>query len=212
LKINTIQKNGILQLAIILGFLFILLFIKNKLPNNTSQIVLDKKLQAELDKQKLAFSEKQNAFIKTYYVNAINDFSGYQLGLSTKQINTLFSYKKSGKLIYNLNEFQKIINADSAQLSILKNKLRFPKKKFTTKIPSKVFLSKKESSTIKKFDLNKITAIQLEKELKLPSFIAKRIVRFRKYLNGYKNINQIEKVYSILPYQIERVKKHCTVK
>jgi len=211
LKISAQQKNGIIQLAFLLGVICLLFYINNHLPIHKPEFLINTEIQAKLDLQKTAYQTKKNKNTKTYYVNSINDYIGYQLGLNTKQIDTLIRFLESGKLIYNLKEFQKIVQVDFNQLDILKNKLRFPKKR----IISKPFITSKTKNkfyTKKQFNLNKVTAIQLEKELQLPTFIAKRIVKYRTYLNGYKNIEQIEKVYSILPYQIERIKNHCFVK
>jgi len=156
------------------------------LPKSESNFIINKKISQQLEQQQIAYQTKQNNFTKTYYVNSINDYSGYQLGLNTKQIDTF-------------------------QSTNLKNKLRFPKKRFIVKAtPKKTF--KKKFFTNKRFNINEITAIELETELKLPSFISKRIIKFRKYLNGYKSINQIEKVYGILPYQVDQIKKYCFIK
>lgn len=181
------------------------------MPKSESNFIINKKISQQLEQQQIAYQTKQNNFTKTYYVNSINDYSGYQLGLNTKQIDTLLNYLNSGQLIFDYTTFKKITQIDSFQSTNLKNKLRFPKKRFIVKAtPKKTF--KKKFFTNKRFNINEITAIELETELKLPSFISKRIIKFRKYLNGYKSINQIEKVYGILPYQVDQIKKYCFIK
>lgn len=209
-------KNGILKLGFVLIFLSLLFYLRNYFPRYSAQFVLNEKVQNQLDQQKLIYESKLNTISKSYYVNSITDYSGYQLELSSKQINALLDYYTSGKLIYNLKELQKVIQADSLQMILLKNKLRFPKKnKFSEKhikISAAKVKKKKKFFLNKKYDINLITAIQLEKEFKLPAFIAKRIIKYRKYLKGFDTINQVEKVYDILPYQIVRIKKYCYIK
>ena len=188
-----------------------LLCISKVLPSPSSQFTINPEIQSELDKQKLAFEEKKKQNFKKFYVNSINDYIGYKLGLNTHQIDCLLTYFDSGKLVYTSKQFKEITTLSDTQFRAIENKLLFPKKRRKTKKKShKKYRNKFHSS--KKFDLNIITALQLEKELKLPQFIAARIVKFRKLLKGYKNMEEIEKVYSILPYQTERIKKYCYIK
>ncbi len=188
-----------------------LLYISKVLPSISSQFTINSEIQLELDKQKLVFEEKRKQNSKKFYVNSINDYIGYKLGLHTDQIDRLLTYIDSGKLIYSSKQFKEITTISDTQFKAIENKLQFPKKRKKTKEKS-LKKNKIKFHSSKKFDLNTVTAIQLEKDLKLPQFIAARIVKFRKLLKGYKKMEEIEKVYSILPYQTERIKKYCYIK
>lgn len=211
MKISNQQKNGIIQLSFLMIVSLAFLCFSKVLPSSSSQFVINSEIQSELDKQKLAFEEKKKQNFKKFYVNSINDYIGYKLGLNTNQIDRLLTYFDSGKLVYNPKQFKKITALSDTQFQAITNKIRFPKTKPKTKKKS-YKKHKNKFHSFKKFDLNTISAQQLEKDLKLPQFIAARIVKFRKLLKGYKNMEEIEKVYSILPYQTERIKKYCYIK
>lgn len=210
MKINSKYRNGILQLACLLGFTLLLIFLNGFLPNHQPQFKLDNETQTLIDTQRLVLKQQQK-FTKTYYVNNLNDYTAYQLGLSTLQIDRLLAYRKSGKLIYSMDDFKKVTLIDTIQFKKIKKQLRFPKSASNTQIVSQK-TTKANSKKHKRFDLNQISEIELKQEFKFPDFVAKRIIKFRKYLNGYRVMNQIEDVYGILPYQVNQIKKHCFLK
>lgn len=200
------HKKGVIQLAVIIALVIIGIQGKQWLPNNSNKFLLDKKTQAIIDKQicdykTVAENKSRN---RTFYVNSINDYSGYLLGLTTWQIDTLLSYQEKKKIIYNFGQFSNAIKLNTNQIKDIKDRLKFPKIKKQQKK-----YTKKNS---KKFDLNKITYSQLTENLKISSFISKRIINFRKYLKGFRDINQIEDVYNINTYQIRAIKDYCFLK
>lgn len=207
MKINKQHKNGIIQLSFLVIISIALLYLSKILPIHTNQFLVDTETQAILDEQKCELVTRNNKRNATkFYVNTINDYTGYKLGLNVNQIDTLLSFFETGKRLYSLKEFATLTALTNEQLQSIGPKLRFPKKKIPYK--KKTYPKTKFKAT-KKFNLNTITAYELEQHLKLPKFIAKRVVKYRKLLKGFKNMKQIENVYSILPYQINRIKENC---
>ncbi len=209
MNINELQKKGLLQLISLLVLIIVLINLKKSFLNNSPKFKLDNEIQQQLDLQKLALKNKQQKRVSTYYVNNLTDYSGYQLGLSVTEIDRLLSHLQNNNLIYTLKEFQNITKVDSIKLKYLKSRLRFPKKQPYSTIKT---LKHKKASVNKKFNLNTITKIQLEQEFKLPHFIAKRIIKYRYSIGGFKSISGIEKVYGLRPYQIRNIKEHCFLK
>ncbi len=211
MKINSLQKNGLLQLATLLFVVFLLFLLKKNYPISTTKFALDTQTQELLDQQKTAYLSKKSKPLKSYYVNTITDYSGYQLGLSTEQIDRLLAYQKTNKTIYTLAQFKKVTQINTLQLNTIKNKLRFPKKQLYTYPKKNSYTKNTINTNIKRYNINTITSKQLIHEFKLPSFIAERIIKFRYSLNGFNNINQIDKVYGIRSYQVDRIKKQCFI-
>lgn|GEM_PF-2705093 len=209
MKINTLYRNGILQLVCLIIFILLLIVVTDFVPNHKPQFTLDTETQNAINKQQLAFEEQQKKIGKTYYVNYINDYTAYKLGLNTSQIDRFLAFRKTGKLIYSIKDFVRITQIDSLTEKKIEKQLRFPKTKFHKKnnYKKRVYTNKS-----KRFDLNLITETQLKKEFKFPDFVVKRIIKFRKYLNGYRIVDQIEDVYGILPYQVDKIKRHCFLK
>ena len=214
MKISNQQKNGIIQLSFLVIVFTGLTHLSKLLPKHTNQFIVDTEIEAVLNEQKCNIDNKRNN-PKKFYVNTLNDYSAYKLGLNTNQIDTLLSFLQKGKLIYTLKEFTQITSLTKKQLHKIGPQLKFPRKRSyssQSNFIKKERFYKNKYQTSKQYNLNTITAVELEDELKLPKFIAKRIVKYRKLLHGYKSIEQIENVYSILPYQVNRIKKNCYLK
>lgn len=212
MKVSKKHKNGIIQLSFLIIVFTTLTYLSSALPTHSNQFVVDSKIELVLNEQKCNI---ENNNIKKVYVNTISDYSGYMLGLNINQIDTLLSFLNKGNLIYNLEEFTRITSLSKKQLQHISTRLKFPKKKSYTSKNNSVTNRKKLKNSFqasKKFNINTITASQLKSDLKLPKFIADRIVKYRRFLKGYKNMEQIENVYSILPYQVNRIKENCYLK
>ncbi|WP_238528033.1 ComEA family DNA-binding protein [Aquimarina agarivorans] len=195
--------------SIILGIV-----LYTKIPRNNPSFILDKEAQCFIDNKKLVLAELDKKKQHTYYVNSLSDFTGYQLGLSSAEIDRLLAYRETGKRIYSQKEFQKITQIDQTKLDSIKSLLRFPKQKLSKKqrLKRKPKNSYKSIRLTKKLNLNTVSAKELQQKLQLPNFIANRIVRFRASLGGFNSIDQLDKVYDILPYQLVRLKTNGFVK
>lgn len=224
MKLNISQKNGLLQLSIVLLVIFCCIILNQNLNLTKSSLKLDEQTSSLLENQEceyLDWLQKKNS--KKYYVNTLNDYTASQIGLNVQQIDVLLKHLKRGNLIFTESEFIKVTNISEEQRSEILPNLRYPKfKNSNSKKTEKrnqpqrqqLNYSKTSNHTNKQFskiNLNTTTASELENQLRLPKFIAQRIINYRTHLNGYKHIDQIEKVYDILPYQVEKIKKRCVV-
>ncbi|WP_010180926.1 ComEA family DNA-binding protein [Aquimarina agarilytica] len=208
--LNNQHKLGIIKLGILLGVICFLIVLYNKYANIGASFVLNEEAQCFVDNQQLLLAEAKSKKEYTYYVNSISDYSGYQLGLSLEQIDRLFAYREAGNRIQTEADFKKVTNINEAHLDTIRQFLRYPKKIF---IKIKKGQWKTKPIMLKqKLEMNTVTAIELQQKLKLPEFLAKRIVKFRSSLNGFDSLKQLEKVYGILPYQLKRIKANGFLK
>ena len=108
LELTPQYKNGIIKLAVLLVLLCFFIAFFKWYPISEPAFVVNEDLQCKIDNQKLIEEELKANKVYKYYVNSINDFQGYQLGLSTYEIDSLLVFQKKGKLIYDIEQFQKI--------------------------------------------------------------------------------------------------------
>ena len=203
MDLNKAQKRGIIKLAILLGLLCFFIFLYHQLPNYAESFVLDVEAQKIIDNRKDSLqTQLKSKKVYKYYVNSINDYKGYQLGLSPAEIDRMLDFRRAGNKIYSLEEFAKITQIEITRLDSIKHLLIFPKQK---KRKNNTYRKK----IIQKFDINKITAVQLQNELRLPKSLANRIINFRSSLNGFSSMDQIDEVYYISPSQIKIIKENC---
>ncbi len=204
MKFNRQHKLGIIKLGALLGVIYFLIVLYKNVPPKKAAFVLNNEAQCFVENQQALLAEAETEKVFTYYVNSISDYVGYQLGLFPDQIDRLLAYRNAGNLIYTVKDFEKVTSIDPNQLDSIKSFLKFPKQKFQK--PKK--LKQKSTSIVlkEKLEMNTVSAKELQEKLKLPDFIARRIVNFRTSLNGYKSMDQLEKVYGILPYQLKRIR------
>ncbi len=212
-KYNKRQRNGVFLLAsLVLCAQLLLIFVDF---SSRELISLDAKRIQEFEREmdsleRLAQAEKVP---KLYPFNPsfITDFKGYQLGLSTKEIDRLLAHRAQGKYINSTQEFQKISGVSDSLLAALRPYFKFPewvrKKKSTTQSPSKQ--RKLEVFTHK--DLNKVTYDELRTFKGLSESVANRIVNYRDRLNGFSFDDQLYEVYGLKQHQITELLEYFRV-
>lgn len=101
----------------VLFFLVMLLYFraqKQSIPT-AAILELDHFLQHTIDSLK---ANEQPKTIYPFNPNFISDQRGYFLGLSPQEIDLLHAYRKQGKWINSLREFQKVTGVDSTWLKV----------------------------------------------------------------------------------------------
>ncbi len=199
--LTTQYKKGIIKLAALIGLLCCFIMGSKFIKSQEPAFLLNEEGQCFIDNQRYIQEEESVKKKYKYYINSINDFQAYQLGLSVEQIDRLFAYRNSNKSIYTLEDFKNIIKANVVQLDTIKDQLVFAVKKKTVK--HKKVLEEKNAISFKKLDINKVTSAQLYVKLKLPSIIANRIIKYRKSLKGFKSMDQLKNVYDITEEHLE---------
>ncbi|MDC9723062.1 MAG: helix-hairpin-helix domain-containing protein [Urechidicola sp.] len=216
---NKRQRNGIfflLGLIILLqGIYFFGLPLVNK-PGELTELPLEEiaSFQLQIDSLKSIEIEKRKPKIYPYNPSFITDYKGYQLGMSTKEINKLLKHRADGKYINSAKHFQKVTGVSDSLLAVMSPNFKFPdwvvvKNKSTKK--KDVYIGKKNNITIEKQDLNLVTAIQLKEIYGIGEKLSERIVKFRASLNGFISDDQLSEVYGLTPEVIDRVLERYTV-
>jgi len=195
---NKSQRNGILYLAITIiilqiVYLFVDFSSDNKTDLNSDELLV---FQAEIDSLKLI--EIENRKPKTYPFNPsfITDYKGYKLGMSTKEIDKLLAHRKKGKYINSSKQFQQITGVSDSLLNKIKPFFKFPD--WITNPKKNNFLKTKNNSFKgKKTDLNLASKIDLQKISGVGEKLSARIIKFKTSIGGYKNTEQLKKVYGL---------------
>src|SRR5436190_7897570 len=121
------QRSGIfLLLTIIIAFQLFFFF-----GDFSSDEILDSKKQQWLSLQTKIDSLKQKkANLKpTIYLfnpNFITDYKGYQLGMSTQEIDRLLAFRKTNKYVNSATEFQQVTQVSDSLLNKIAPYFKFP--------------------------------------------------------------------------------------
>ena len=216
---NKRQRNGIfvlLGLIILLqGIYFFGLPFVNE-PSEHPKFPLEgiASFQLQIDSLKSIEIEKRKPKVYPYNPSFISDYKGYQLGMSTKEIDKLLKHRADDKYINSAKHFQKVTGVSDSLLAVMSPNFKFPdwvvaKNKSAKK--KDVYIGKKKSIVVEKQDLNFVTANQLKEIYGIGDKLSERIVKFRNSLNGFLSDDQLSEVYGLKPEVIDRVLERYTV-
>jgi len=205
-------RNGIFLLSIVLFLILIFFyFFKNSDQGKTNfkELIV---FQKQVDSLRQVMNEEKKIYkIRPFNPNYITDHKGYVLGMSTEELDRLYGYRELGKWVNSIEEFKTVTNISDSLLQVIAPFFKFPKwiqeskkQKGRKKMPILSFAEKK--------DLNKVSAEELEKKIGVPDFISKRIVNYRKKLNGFIDDLQLKDVSGIYQYQRNKILALYTVK
>lgn len=212
------QRNGIL--------FFILLLIGSLcfqyfwfIPNETKvefafseEDVLE--LQEEVDSIKQAKEEASKPKIYPFNPNYLKDFKAYQLGITTQEFDRLKKFRDDGEWINSASDFQEVTQISDSLLAAIKPYFKFPDWVIAQQKRENEF--KKYQSQLKtdaqKQNLNTATSIQLQEISGIGEVLAKRIVRRREKIGGFRSNLQLKDIWG-LKYQVRaKLLEEFTVK
>ncbi len=211
---NSRFRNGIFLLSIVLFVgvtTYYLLSSKTKVEDNFVEL---KEFQKQVDSLKQIAQLKNKKFqAQLFNPNFISDYKGYMLGLTSGQLDRLNRYRKSGKWINSVTEFKDVTQVSDSLLNEISSLFKFPdwvkqesrNQKFKNKkYPTKSYAQKK--------DLNVVTFTELQNDVKLPDFMAKRIVNYRNKIGGFVDDIQIKDIRGLYDNQQKKLLSMFTVK
>ncbi len=204
--ISNSQKNGIIQLAVLMVLLFAYMYVRDENYTNDFSLKLNEEEQCWVDNQKDLLSEnksKKKHF--QYYVNSLNDYKGYIIGMSVIEIDRYLSYKSLGKSIHTEEDFLGVTKMSQVKFDQIKQLLRFSTNKF------KRFRKKDKIKPRRLLNLNTLKAKDLL-AIGLSKKIAYRVVNYREYLKKYSSIDQLAKVYDITEKDLQLLKSSVYLK
>lgn len=209
------QQSGIFLLVIlILGLLCIYFFVDF----SSDQIEYDNqeldKFQKEIDSLKMVEIENNKPKTYPFNPNYITDFKGYTLGMSVEEIDRLLEFRKQDKWINSAEQFQQVTRVSDSLLNAISPYFKFPDWVTNPKTNSTIgYQPNYQKSDAQKIDLNKATALQLQKVFGVGEKLSERIIRYRNsFVGGFIADVQLQDVYGLTPEVIERIKNDFTVK
>ena len=209
------QQSGIFLLVLlIVGLLCVYFFIdfsSNDIQINDKELL---KFQQEIDSLKLVEIENRKPKIYPFNPNFITDYKGYALGMSNQEIDRLLQFRKQDKWINSAKQFQQVTKVSDSLFNVISPYFKFPEW-VTNPKPKKSFTYQNNynKTVAQKIDLNKATAVQLQRVNGIGEKLSERIIRYRnKFVGGFIADVQLQDVYGLTPEVIERVTNEFTVK
>ena len=204
------QRNGILFLFVVLFSVQLALYFVDFRPkddfNDQEFALIQDKIDSLRNVKKISVKQQ----IYPFNPNYLTDFKAYQLGLSTDQIDHLFAFREKGKFVNSAEEFQIVSGVNDSLLQLISPYFKFPnwtKKKITKK---KTFKTEDPPKVVK--DLNTATIEELEIVPGVGLKTAKRIIAYRKLLQGYSTNEQLYEVYYLKKETALRLLQYFEIK
>ncbi|PTL99435.1 MAG: DNA-binding protein [Candidatus Arcticimaribacter sp.] len=195
------QRVAFFLFSVLIGFQIYL--DRNTLEKDAIDILaFDAALQEQIDSAK---SKKQQLRIFPFNPNYISLSKGYQLGLSLKEIERLHQYRDSGKFINSVSAFEQITQVTPSWIKQYSPYFKFPD--WVTAKAEKI----KKSKTIEVKDLNTSTAADLTQVRGIGAVLSERIVKYRKRLQGFDELDQLYEVYGLDSLVVEKVKRQFKI-
>ena len=191
---NERQRNGIFFLILLIILLQIGYYLIDFSPsqiviNNTKEMNSFIKEMDSLEKLKEALnSPKRHPFNPNY----ITDYKGYQLGLSTTEIDKLFKYRAAGNFINSEKQFQQITGVNDSLLKKISPYFKFPE--WVSKGNNIINKNNAIISDVKK-DINMATLEDLKLINGIGDKLAERIISYRTKLKGFSLNDQLYEVW-----------------
>ncbi len=196
---NKSQRNGIFFLAIIIITLQVLYFFVDFSDDNSTDFNSEEisRFQQEIDSLKAIQLEVKKPKLFPFNPSFISDFKGYQLGMSTKEIDRLLQHRANGNYINSISEFQQITKVSDSLLAIISPHFKFPdwvnNKKTRTNFAIKVSSANNSNETA----LNSTTVNDLIKVTGVGNVLGNRIINYRNKLGGFSLKEQLYEVYGL---------------
>ena len=194
------KTRAVFFMLLILGGIQ-LYFYLNKSSVPTDFVYYDQALQAQLDSLK---AQGKSTKIFPFNPNFLTDKRGYFLHMSVDEIDRLHHYRDQNRWIRSAREFQQVTKVSDAWLSKYSPYFTFPKPE---KSPQKS--AKKAVKPI--FELNQVTAKELVTIRGIGKVLSERIIKYRKRIQGFSKLNQLDEVYGLKPVVLERMKRQLTI-
>src|SRR5690606_38299908 len=204
------QQVGLLMLCIIVVALQMVIFLyRPSVSEPTVEELRWLALQKEVDKQKnIQLQEKQQKFYR-FNPNFIDDFKGYQLGMSVAEIDRLLEFRKTGKFVNSAAEFQKVTGVSDSLLAALAPRFKFPD--WVEKAQAKKLSKSSDKTSIPKIDINQATAEELIAIRGIGPALSERILKMRTALGGFVSMDQMSDVWGLSPEVVDEIKKRFFV-
>jgi len=182
------EQKGILVLGCILSLSLLLHYILPKTPSRLA-----------------GFSNSNTTLQKLFYFdpNNLDSVQGFQLGISKKQMTTLYHYREKGGRFYKKEDLLKWYGLSESQALKL---LPWVRIKIIDSIGYKQNKTQNWGKhTIEQIEINDPNALDWIKVTGLPAYKVKRILRYQKWTGGFTSVQGLKKVYGITAFDFEMI-------
>jgi len=211
-RYNRSQRNGVLFLVFIIVILQLTYFFVDFSSNDKVEINSNKiaQFQKEIDSFKKIETENRKPKIYPFNPSFLTDYRGYQLGMSTEEIDRLLQHRNEGKYINSAQEFQQVTKINDSLLKTMQPYFKFP----DWVVNKNAKASKKQrvnEENLPKQDLNSATAQELTSVNGIGEKLSQRIINYRNKLGGFLLNDQLFEVWYLDKDVAERVLQRFTV-
>ncbi|MCF6347655.1 MAG: helix-hairpin-helix domain-containing protein [Flavobacteriaceae bacterium] len=213
-RYNNSQRNGILFLALLIIILQLVYFFvvpivigvsdEDATDLNSNEII---EFQQEIDSLKLIALENKKPKIYPFNPSFLSDYRGYQIGMSTEEIDRLLQHRANGKYINSAKQFQQVTQISDSLLKTIEPYFKFPdwinkrrNQKNTAPLSPSTALrinSVETSENVIIKDLNSATAKELITVKGIGEKLSQRIVKYRNKLGGFFINEQLYEVWGL---------------
>jgi len=199
------QRNGILLLVILIFGIQVIYRLVD-FNRDSIDVFSNEEFIAynhQIDSLKQIAIENSKPKIYPFNPNFISDYKGYQLGMSTIEIDRLYQYREKGKFVNSAKKFQLITKISDTLLEKISPYFKFPawtqKRKSKRSIPKMTFNHKveRDETLISTTDLNLATLTDFLAIEGVDEDISERIVSYRTKLRGFVLTDQIYEVWNL---------------
>ncbi|TRO65415.1 helix-hairpin-helix domain-containing protein [Christiangramia sabulilitoris] len=198
------QQNGIFVLVILIIILqFFLLF--DPFPKSRPKVVDQHEIESfrkQLDSLNRVTVQRRDT-VYPFNPNYLSDFKGYHIGMSPDEIDRLLAFRRKGKWVNSIEDFQKVTGISDSLLAKISPSFRFPEwvKKQKAKNQPEVAVH----GEIILMDLNTASAEDLQKINGIGEILSQRIIKYRSSIGGFVDRSQLQDVYGLSPEVINSI-------
>ena len=210
------QRKGLLVLSVCIIFLQTLYFFVDFSWSTKENSEKEKWLsvQTEIDSLK-ENTQQMGSKLYPFNPNFISDYKGYKLGMTVKEIDRLFAFRKQNKFVTSAEEFQKVTRVSDSLLRVIAPYFKFPdwvnrKTKWKTNINSNYTVFVKKEKTVET-DINTATMEDLIKVYGVGEVIAQRILTYKESLGSFVTMDQLHEVWGLSPEVLANLNKQFKV-
>jgi len=200
LDLDASQRKGILLLLILMIASLAYFFYVRFQPIKSSDFLdLDdadiNRIQTHIDSlNREKQREEKKPKIYPFNPNFLTDYKGYQLGMTSDEIDRLISYREADNWVNSSSEFQKVTLVSDSLLKEIEPYFKFPD---FVKKESASSKTSESNTTLPKKDINEATLEELTSISGIGEVLGKRIIHQKNRLGGYLDLIQLKDVWGL---------------